>query len=66
MTTTTNPTFAEKRIELVKKKQVLQSEILELQKKLRWLKDEDFITQCGIEWIDHEMSEWDCADVKCW
>ncbi len=66
MTTTTNPTFKEKRIELVNKKKNLQAEIVELQKRLRWLQDESFITQGGIDWIDNEMKEWDCEDEQWW
>ena len=66
MTTTTNPTFAEKRIELVNKKKSLQAEIVELQKRLRFLQDDSFITQCGIDWIDNEMKEWDCEDAQWW
>jgi hypothetical protein len=56
----TNPTFGQKRVELINKKKNLQARIVELQKELRWLQDESFVTQGSINWIENEMMEWDC------
>ena len=53
-----NPTFGQKRVELINKKKNLQARIVELQKELRWLQDEAYITEGSIEWIDNEMKEW--------